>query len=278
MENSSNPLKKHFRNPAMYLKLPSGGLFWKEGSIELDDQGQIPVYPMTTQDEITLKIPDALMSGDAVVTVIKSCCPNIKDPWAMPSIDTDAVLIALRIASYGDEMTFETTCPQCQEQSEYGASLNRILDTYKIPDYSETFKTDNLTFFFVPQTYKDVQILGQIKFQEEQIVTTLQNTTYTNEEKTKIIDQHFQKLVDLNLESLTRSTSKIVTIEKEEVTDKLQIKEYYQNAPNQVIKSIQKFLEKLNEPAKLKTPKIKCQSCESTYNSNLEFDYANFFG
>lgn len=278
MQNSSNPLKKHFRNPAMYLKLPSGGLFWKEGSIELDEQGQLPVYPMTTQDEITLKIPDALMSGDAVVTVIRSCIPGIKDPWSMPSIDVDAVLIAIRIASYGDEMTFETTCPHCKEQSEYGTSLNRILDNYKIPDFSDTYKTNDLTFFFTPQTYKDVQILGQIKFQEEQIVSTLQNSTYSNEEKSQLIDRHFQKLVDLNLDSLTRSTDKIVTIDKEEVSDKAQIKEYYQNAPNQVVKGIQKFLEDLIEPAKLKSPKIKCTGCETEYNSNLEFDYSSFFG
>jgi hypothetical protein len=59
---------------------------------------------MTTKDEITLKTPDALLNGQGVVNVIESCCPAIKDAWAMPSIDVDATLIAIRIASYGNQM------------------------------------------------------------------------------------------------------------------------------------------------------------------------------
>jgi hypothetical protein len=210
--------------------------------------------------------------------VIKSCCPNIKDPWSMPSTDVDPVLIALRIASYGDEMTVSTVCPECKNKEDYAFSLNRMLDSYKIPDFSNTFKTDDLTFFFCPQTYKDIQILGQIRFQEEQILNTLRESTIPNKEKSDALDQHFKKLVNLNLDTITQSTEKIVTIEREEVTDKKQIKEYYQNAPNKIIKDIQKFLDDLSEPSKLKTPKIKCQSCENIFTTNIEFDYSSFFG
>ena len=104
-----NPLAKHFRQPVIYLKLPSGGAYWPDGSIDLPLNNEIPVLAMSTKDEIVLKTPDALLNGQGVVNVIQSCCPNIKDAWKMPSVDVDATIIAIRIASYGNQMDFTTT-------------------------------------------------------------------------------------------------------------------------------------------------------------------------
>ena len=100
----SNPLAKHFRQPALYVKLTSNGSFWPDGSLDLPVTGEIPIYPMTTKDEITLRTPDALINGTSVVKVIESCAPNIKDAWKMPTVDVDSTLIAIRIASYGPKM------------------------------------------------------------------------------------------------------------------------------------------------------------------------------
>ena len=101
---SANPLAKHFRQPAIYMKLPSQGRFWPSEALNLPATGAIPVYPMTAKDEIVLRTPDALMNGQGIIDVIQSCCPNIVDAWRMPSIDVDAVLVAIRIASYGNQM------------------------------------------------------------------------------------------------------------------------------------------------------------------------------
>ena len=103
-----NPLLAHFRQPAIYFQLPSKGQFWQSG-LNMSPTEDLPVYPMTARDEITLRTPDALLNGQGVVDVIQSCCPNITDAWQMPSIDVDATLIALRIASYGNEMSFDST-------------------------------------------------------------------------------------------------------------------------------------------------------------------------
>ena len=67
-----NPLSGHFRQPAIYLKLPSRGHFYPDNGIDLPVTGDIPVYPMTVRDELTLKTPDALMNGVGVINVIKS--------------------------------------------------------------------------------------------------------------------------------------------------------------------------------------------------------------
>jgi hypothetical protein len=66
---------------------------------------------MTAIDEITYRTPDALFSGQAVVNVIHSCVPSIKNAWHAPVADLNSILVAIRIASYGHELEIETTTP-----------------------------------------------------------------------------------------------------------------------------------------------------------------------
>ena len=35
---------------------------------------------MTPKDKMAIRNPDALLNGDAVIRVVKSCIPNIKKP------------------------------------------------------------------------------------------------------------------------------------------------------------------------------------------------------
>lgn len=104
---STNPLASFFRQPKIYVSLPSKGMFWTKESLEMTENGELPVYAMTAKDEIMLKTPDALISGQATVDVIQSCIPAIKDAWKMPSIDLDTILVAIRIATYGEKMDLE---------------------------------------------------------------------------------------------------------------------------------------------------------------------------
>jgi hypothetical protein len=142
-----NPLVKHFRRPAIYFKLPSAGNFWEENTLDLPVIGEIPVYPMTTADELTLKTPDALMNGSGIVSVIQSCCPNIKDAWKMPSIDVDAVLIAIRIASYGQSMAISSVCPHCGEEHDYDVDLVNLIGQVKCPNFNTPVEYDGLKIF-----------------------------------------------------------------------------------------------------------------------------------
>ena len=92
-----NPLASFMRQPKIYIRLPSQGEFWPAGSLAASETGEYPVYSMTAKDELTMKTPDALLNGQATVDMIKSCVPSIVNPWHMPSIDLDAVLVAIRI-------------------------------------------------------------------------------------------------------------------------------------------------------------------------------------
>ena len=126
--SSNNPLQQYFRQPAIYIKLPSAGQFYPPGTLNMTDTGELPVLPMTAIDEITYRTPDALFNGQATVNVIESCLPNIVNGWAVPAMDVDAILIAIRIASYGHEMELTSTCPACRHESDYGIDLRVFLD------------------------------------------------------------------------------------------------------------------------------------------------------
>jgi len=147
---SDNPLKQYFRRPAVYLKLPSGGLGYPEGTIDMPDTGELPVYPMTAIDEITSRTPDALFNGTAVVEVIKSCIPNIKDPWQLSNVDIDPILVAIRAATHGSNMEIETDCPECKETGKYDLNLSGVLADFKPGNYNEPLIIGEITFKFKP--------------------------------------------------------------------------------------------------------------------------------
>ena len=78
MTQLTNPLKAFFRQPAIYLKLPSNGSFWPEDSVDFPHNRELPVYPMTAVDEIITRTPDALFNGSTITEIISSCVPNIR--------------------------------------------------------------------------------------------------------------------------------------------------------------------------------------------------------
>ena len=65
-----NPLANYFRQPKLYLRLPSQGKFYPEGALDHSQIDEYPVYAMTAKDELMFKTPDALMNGQATVEVI----------------------------------------------------------------------------------------------------------------------------------------------------------------------------------------------------------------
>ena len=97
--NNPNPLASYFRQAKLYTPLPSKGRFYEEGSIDWPATGEIAVFPMTAKDEMAMRTPDALLNGQSTVEVIKSCVPAIRDPWEIPSLDMDVLLISIRMAS-----------------------------------------------------------------------------------------------------------------------------------------------------------------------------------
>ena len=56
-QQGSNPLQKYFRQPKLYITLPSKGKFYPGGVFESTESGELPVFSMTAKDELTFKTP-----------------------------------------------------------------------------------------------------------------------------------------------------------------------------------------------------------------------------
>jgi len=273
----NNPLSKHFRKPVMHIRLPSDGKFWAENSLDLPVTGEIPVYPMTAGDEITLKTPDALLNGAGVVSVIQSCCPSIVDAWKMPSIDVDTVLIAIRVASYGNAMGISTKCPGCGENHEYDIDLSGLISKVKSPDYSRPIEFEDLKIYTKPQIYFSVTANNLVQYEEQRILQTINSTSEDEDVRNAKLAASMKKLLGLANELLVNSTDYIELSDGTQVSNRDHIKEFYANADGRVTKLLEARLSELAQEGALPLTKLSCTGCKNEYETPLEFDYSTFF-
>ena len=274
-----NPLAKHFRQPSIYLKLPSGGAHWPEGSIDIPVTGDIPILPMSTKDEIVLKTPDALLNGQGVVDVIQSCCPSIKDAWKMPSVDIDAVIIAIRIASYGNQMEFTSECPHCKTTNDYAVDLGVMLSNITAPNYKNKLIVEDLKIKLKPQAYFSVNRSNMIAYEEQQILRSLGTLEDNPEEAKRIFNENLIKLVELNILMLADSTDYIETEDNNVVTDTNFIQEFYKNCDTRIVKAIREKLDEHSLFGGVKPVPVICQNeeCGKNFEITITFDFASFF-
>ncbi|VVC06376.1 Uncharacterised protein [uncultured archaeon] len=110
-DSNINPLTAFFRKSKLFLTLPSRGKWYPTNSLALDSNGNLPIFAMNAEDDIKLRTGDFTLSGENVFEVIRSCVPGIKQPENIPSIDLDAILLAIRVASYGAVFDFTVSVP-----------------------------------------------------------------------------------------------------------------------------------------------------------------------
>ena len=272
----NNPLRQFFRRPALYVSLPSKGKFYPEGALDMTENGEFPVYPMTAIDEITGKTPDALFNGNAVAGIIKSCVPGIKDPWAMPSIDIDAVLIAIRAASNGTDLEIESKCPACEEESKYGVNLIGLLGQMSAGNYENLLNFGDLKIKVKPLNYKDVNEgnLAQFTMQREIAgIESIVDDTERNEKSSSTM----LKLSKMNIDMMVNSIEYVLLPSNEQVTDKSFINEFLENCDKKLHEMLRSHIGKLRENTTIKPQKIKCIHCANEYDQPLVLNVTDFF-
>ena len=283
MTENTNPLNKYFRQPALYVALPSG-TDYPPHVVTPTATGEYPVMPMTAKDEIKFKTPDALMNGQGVVDVIQSCMPNIKDAWQIKSYDVDTILIAIRIATYGETMDLQFNVPKINEQVTHTINLPATLDQIRQDRIQNEIKLkDGLTVETRPLTYRDMTQTSLQTFQQQKMYSTVQNSEMSDEEKVKRFDESFKALTELNSKVLLKNISKITTPEGTEVSDPAQIKEFVDNANATLITELQDALAVIRVQGSVKPLKLKAteeqikKGAPATYEVPVTFDTANFF-
>jgi hypothetical protein len=281
--HQNNPLTKYFRQPKIYIRLPSSGMFYPEGSLEKTENGEYPVYAMTAKDEIVMRTPDALLNGQATVDVIQSCMPNIKNAWMIPSIDIDAILTAIRLATYGEKLDISVDIPVVNDRRTYELDLRMVLDKLLEAAYdSEVNITPDLTAFIRPLTYKEFTQNAIKTLEEQRVFAIVNDDSMSDEQKLDLFNKSFKKLTEINIGLVSQSISKITTPDGD-VVDPTFIKEFIDNADKDFYKAILDHLELQKKRFSLEpfvittTEEDQVKGAPKTVEVPITLDNANFF-
>jgi len=247
MAIENNPLKQYFRRPSIYLKLPSKG------------QGYSPdVY-----------------NGTAVAEIIRSCVPAIRDPWKISSTDLDAILVAVRIATNGNDMDIETHCPKCDEDFKYGINLSFILNNFVAGDYSIPVNISDLKIKFRPLNYKELTENAVRQFEIQRALAVL-TAMEEGPEKDKKSSDMFKTIAFSTLEIIA-STIDSISNDEFTVTEKAYILDFLQNADKRVAEKIKEKSLSLRETTQMKPLNIKCSGCGHDYEQMFTLNVSDFF-
>jgi hypothetical protein len=281
----SNPLLAQMRQPKIYIRLPSNGEFWAANSLEVSENGEYPVYSMTAQDELKLKIPDALMNGQAVVDVIQHCMPNIKNAWNVPNIDMDVILIAIRIATYGEKMSVPVKLGEDVDY-EYELDLRNVIDQLMSTiAWDPVVEVSNdLTVYVRPINYKTMTQGALQTFETQKIMQIVSDESIADDEKIRIFKESFAKLNKLTLGVITESIISVDSINGS-TNDRTHIQEFMDNVDKEIFDKVKSHIDALREQNSIKPLKIavteEMRGVGITGNEleiPLNFDPSSFFG
>ncbi len=277
VQQVKNPLASWYRQPKIYVKLPSGGRFYPQNSLDRSSSEDYPVYSMTAKDELMFKTPDALLTGQSTVEVIKSCIPAITDPWNMPSIDLDFALVAIRIATYSEKMDVECKCPKCQHDNTYSISLQPWLDLFNSFDYNDTVKVDPLIIKIRPYSYKEVTKVSLKTMEQQKLFSVINDENIDDETKLDKFGKSFVKITELTVDVIADCITSIETPDGIS-SDKNQIKDFINNCPKEIFSKLQTHLEDMKKGMEFKVQNASCGECSHTFDVPITMDNSNFFG
>ncbi|RMH13406.1 MAG: hypothetical protein D6698_14055 [Gammaproteobacteria bacterium] len=134
-------------NRRITVTLPSKGLFYDENVVsDKLDPDDIPIRALSMLEENSLLDPLLILSGKATESVIKALVPGIKKVGSMAIIDVQAVLMASRIATRGENYEVTVSCEKCKQEghkSDFDVTINLLAHLAKM----QPLTNDDLPFF-----------------------------------------------------------------------------------------------------------------------------------
>ena len=281
-QNTNNPLQKYFRQPKLHVRLPSGGKYYPPGTLDLPESGEVAIYPLTAKDELLLKTPDSLMNGTATADVIKSCVPQIKNPWYMPSLDVDALIIAIRIATYGPEMTLTVKVPNTGDEKDFTVDLNNLVEPLMSAKYDAVIQLDKMKITLRPLMYSEFTKDAIRSFEEQRVYNLMNDDSVPAEEKMERFRAAFNRLTDLTVETVAKSIAQ-VEVDDQVVSEPKHILEFMQNTSKEFYTTILNHISEQRDKFAVKpfiantTKEEQEKGAPETFEVPITFDQSNFF-
>lgn len=254
MENT-NPLLEKIRLPGRVFQLPSRGALYSSGEIATAE-GEVHVHPMTALTEINLKNPDLLFNGKALEEVCRECVPEIKNPTRLFGRDVDALMMFLRVVTYGPhfEIKVKHTCENAKNHS-YVVDIEKIISQMKFLDPTAKFEV-------TVQTGQKV-VLTPVRF--EHLIKLFQ----LNAGKKEMTPAALKDNIVFNLVNLIESV--------DGVTNRAQIEEWVKSITTPMQNRITEMIEKMNDWGTSSTTTITCKDCGEEVEVELPLNPISFF-
>jgi hypothetical protein len=271
---ANNPLKKYFRQPKIYVDLPSKGIYSEPGSL-MGDPENMPIYGMTGMDEIIMKTPDALLRGESTVKVIESCCPVVKNAWDVSILDLDLLMVAIRIATYGNTMTVTHKCPHCEAENDFEIELGNIINHFKQCVYDGKIVLKDLIINLRPLSYKS---WSEFQIRSFGIQRQISQATRLEDqdEAQRVVAGLFEQITELQRETI------IAQIDSVEVTEgvvdqKAYIQEWVENSEQLIFDEIKKRIESNRKLWEIPELAVTCPDCTKDSTVAITVDQSDFF-
>jgi hypothetical protein len=275
----SNPLSQYFHTPKAYAQLPTRGKFYPSDFLETSANGEMAVYPLTAIDQIMLKTPDALLNGDALLSVFRNCVPGVKDPKKLVEPDINTLLVAIRIASAGSTMEIDTTCPSCGKEHNFGIDLSAFIETQTYVEGPTYIEIDGaLQVFLRPYNFeqRNLQLLNEVE--QARSIKVLQETDTTDAEKISSVTKQVNHMAKRTLDIMAMSITEIKIISSGElVTNQEYIQEFVKGIPTTSANAIIDKLKELNKTGIDTETSFQCDGCSHTWSQSIDFDPTSFF-
>lgn len=272
-----NPLSQFNKKTARYIKIPSQGAGYQKG-IHLSDSGELAVYPMTARDELMLKSPDALLNGQAVTSVLRNCVPDIADPNEILVTDLDAIMVAIRMATYSDVMEMSIECTNCTHKNTVDLNLPSLLDqqTYWV-GLTEVQMASGIKVRLRPYNVRDKNRMSISSFDQMNNLNQIDQQNSAATEKIMAANESFTNLINLSLDLVARSIEVAITPTGEEITDFATIKDWVLDLSKSEFELIDTALRELAKIGVPKSMNVKCDKCATIFEAGINFNPSDFF-
>ena len=280
-KSTNNPLQGYLRVPKLYILLPSGGKFSNIESIS-DISQELPIYPLTSMDKTLLRNPDALLNGESMAKVITSCT-GITDAYELTANDVDVILLAVRYATYGNDLEITSTCSDCNATLEHTIQIEPLLETISVLEDHYIITLDNdLQCYLKPYTFRDAQKAALSAFRETSELNTLINKEADEMSKLVTFNKSFIAMANLNIEILSNAIIKVIIPETDDseeitVTNNKHIEEWVLGISKQQADVVINKLNEINELGIQREVETTCEKCNGTFETKIEFNTSNFF-
>lgn len=273
-----NPLKNYFRAFKLYMRLPSGTSYYGDNVVAFTDKGEVGVMPMTGKDELAFKNPDALLNGEAIIEVLTSCIPALKEPRSLLTNDIDALITAVRYATYNDSLETELRCPTCGHDNVFKLDLQYALDnmTSLEPEYVVNLDS-GVSVFIRPYAFPELLKSLHSEFEQTKLQRAVESENLDERQRSAIFGTAFKEMASIKFELMLAGVLKVVDESRNvSVTDKKFIKEFLFNIDKKSVDKISDMITLVNTVGIKRTFTAHCDKCAHEWESQIDFNPVNF--